>query len=271
MEANSHFDSSNIERFLFPEEQQIIVGNFREYFLTKRYNFVATINNYRDLSDLYFQVDKNWLDAISALGDIQNGYWIVPAQLTIFCFRELRLAAELLFCCCTTPGYGHLRTAIESFVQAQKILRQPELGKVWQSRDQDRKEYNKHFKADFRTNMFPEHSGFEHLHKIWAMLCDAGPHPNVTSIGISSSTTTSNTDVLWRLEFFEVDEGEISKNVLLMIQSALDMFKTTYSSFHERLSQEPEMLRTLTAHLVGYSRLRAKYFKNDPWTNTRVT
>lgn len=51
----------------------------------------------------------------------QNGYWIVPAQLTIFCFHELRLEAELHFCCCTTPGYSHLRTAIEPFVQAQKI------------------------------------------------------------------------------------------------------------------------------------------------------
>jgi hypothetical protein len=48
MEASSHFDASNIERYLFPEEQQIIAGKFRGYFLTKRYNFVATINNHRD-------------------------------------------------------------------------------------------------------------------------------------------------------------------------------------------------------------------------------
>lgn len=263
MATDFPFDGTNLERFLFPEEERIIVGNFRGYFLTKRYNFVATINNCRDLSDLYFRVDQNWLDAIRALEKLQNKDWIVPVQLTIFCFREMRLAAELLFCCCTTPGYSHLRTAIESFIQAQKILRQPELGTVWLSRDEERTEYNKHFKGNFKANMFPEYSGFAHLHGIWEMLCDAGPHPNVTSVGISSSTTTSETDVLWKLEFFEVDQGEITKNILLMIQCGLDMFKSTYSSFHGRLSKEPEMLKRLTAQLVEYSQLRAKYFKKQ--------
>ena len=142
---------------------------------------------------------------------------------------------------------------------------------VWLSRDQDRPEYDKHFKAKFRANMFPEHSGFEHLHKIWEMLCDAGPHPNVTSIGISSSMTTLDTDVTWRLESFEVNQSEIAKNILLMVQCALDMFKSTYSSFHERLAHQPEMLKTLTAHLAEFSRLKAKYFKNDPRMNAQIS
>ena len=180
-------------------------------------------------------------------------------QLMIFSYREMRLAAELLFCCCTTPGYSHLRSSIESFVQAQKILRQPELGMVWLSRDENRTEYNKFFKSNFKANMFPEQSGFAHLHHIWEMLCDAGPHPNVTSIGVSSSTTTIDADVLWRLEFFEIDHGEITKNILLMIQCGLDMYKSTYSSFHERLSMEPEILKKLTNQLVEFSQLRTKY------------
>lgn len=261
--TDSQFDGTNLDRFLFKEEDGIVVGNFRRYFLTKRYNFVATINNYRDLSDLYFRVDQNWIDAIAAIGHNQNENWIVPAQLTIFCFRELRLGAELLFSCCTTLGYSHLRTAIESFVQAQKILRQPELGIVWLSRDSNIAEYNRHFKEKFKASLFPDNSGLAHLHGIWQMLCDAGPHPNVTSLGISSTTTTSDTDVLWRLEFFEVDQGEITKNILLLIMCALDMFKSTYSSFHDRLSNEPEMLKRLTAHLVEFSQLRTKYFRNQ--------
>jgi len=261
-------DATNLERFLFPEEKQSVIGDFRGYFLTKRLNFITTLNNYPDISSLYFQVDQNWLDAIRALVKLQNKDWIVPIQLMIFCFREMRLAAELLFCCCTTPGYSHLRSAIESFVQAQKILRQPELGMVWLFRDKERAEYNKHFKEKLKSNLFPENSGYAHLHGIWEMLCDAGPHPNVTSPGISSSTSTTETDVLWGLEFFEVNRGEISKNILWMIQCWLDMFKSTYNSFYERLSKEPDILKKYTAQLAEFSQLRAKYLSPE-WPGQR--
>ena len=119
--------STSAERFLFPEEG-ILRGDFKHYFLTKRFNFIATLNNHRDLSDLFLHIDQDWLEAITDLSQIHNPEWIVPGQLTIFCFRELRLAAEMLLSGCTTPGFSHLRSALELFVQAQKICGNQHLG-----------------------------------------------------------------------------------------------------------------------------------------------
>lgn len=249
----------DLTKYLFLEERQIVTGNFQGYFLTKRYNFIATINSWPDISHLYFEADENWFRAITCLEHIYYEEWIVPIQLTIFCFRELRLAAELLLSCCTTPGYSHLRTAIEAFAQAQKIVREPALSRVWLNRDEDLPEYNKHFKAKIKDNLFPDSSGLARLHGIWKMLCDAGPHANVTSVGVSSSTRSSDKDVHWKLEFFEAKPEEITKNLLLMVMCQLEMFKHTYNVFHERLSSDPDMLTDLHSQLADFRKVKAKH------------
>jgi len=250
--------ATNLERFSFPEED-VLRGDYKAYFLTKRFNFIATLNNHKDLSDLFLHIDQEWLESITDLSRIQNPDWIVPVQLSIFCFRELRLAAEMLLSGCTTPGFAHLRSALESFVQAQKILREPNLGPIWLSRNEDQKEYNKYFKADFKANLFPENSGYSNLHGLWQMLCDAGPHPSVTSIGVSSSITESQHDVQWALNFFEVNPEELTKNFLLMLMLSTEMYKFTCSSFHERLSTNPDRLKRLHSHLVRLQELKMRY------------
>ncbi|MGH9616216.1 MAG: hypothetical protein ACRD28_05680 [Acidobacteriaceae bacterium] len=257
-------DNPDLDRFLFAEEKRFITGGFREYFLRKRYNFIATINNFPDISGLYSRVDQNWLEALSVFDSIQDGSWFVPAQLTNFCFREIRLAAELLFSLCTTPGFSHLRTAIESFVQAQKIIREPHLAKVWVSRDEDVVEYNKYFKAKRKENLFPQELGYAYLNGVWEMLCEAGPHPNVTSIGVSSSISTTETHATWNLNYFQVDRNEAAANLLLMTSCVLEMFKFTYSAFHTSMSSRSNLLSKLTSDLEENSRLKEKYGKGGP-------
>jgi hypothetical protein len=157
---------------------------------------------------------------------------------------------------CTTPGFNHLRSALESFVQAQKILREPALGVVWLSRDDDRKAYNQHFRA---ANLFPETSGLQNLHGIWKMLCDAGPHPSVTSVGVSSTITKTQQEMRWSLDFFEVRPEELTKNLLFMLSISLELYKFTYSSFHERLSENTERLKRLHSHLIRFQELKRLY------------
>jgi hypothetical protein len=256
----------DLNDYLFDEEKRFVVGDFREYLVRKRFNFIATLNSFPDISDLYFAADENWIEAIRGLQTVTKGEWIAPTQLTIFCFRELRIAAELLFSCCTTPGYTHLRTAMEAFTHAQKILREPATGKVWFSRDEDPAEYNKHFKGNVKINLFPEGAGFAHLHEIWKMLCDAGPHSTVTSLGISSSTADSGTQRFWMLDFFETDRKELSGNLLLLIMCSLDMFKHTYNMFHDRLTLHPQLLPRLKAHLTSFYQLQAKYVPRQSQT-----
>lgn len=83
---------------------------------------------------------------------------------------------------------------------------------------------NKHFEANFKGNLFPDTSGFVHLHAIWQMLCDAGPHPSITSLEVASCITESKQEVSWALNFFEVGPDELTKNFLLMIMCSLEMF-----------------------------------------------
>jgi hypothetical protein len=71
-------------------------------------------------------------------------------------------------------------------------------------------------------------------------------------------------NVHWELEFFEVDPGEITKNLLLMIKCELDMFKHSYSAFHERLSLRPHLLTNLQSQLVDFAKLGQKYAPKEP-------
>lgn len=59
-----------------------------------------------------------------------------------------------------------------------------------------------------RWQRFRRHQAFAHLHGVWQMLCDTGPHPNVNSLGILSSITESDLDMNWAVEFFEVSDAE---------------------------------------------------------------
>lgn len=254
----------DLTKYLFEEEANFVTGDFREYFLTKRFNLIATVNAFSDISELYFRTDQNWVEAMRGLAFVTDGNRVVPTQLTIFCFREIRMAAELLLSCCTTLGFSHLRSAIESFVHAQRILREPTLSRVWCMREEEPEEYNEHFKANFKANMFPESSGFAPLHSVWKMLCDAGPHPNSTSVGLSSSISDLGTNVQWQLEFFTVDLREISNNLLMMIKCELEMFKCTYAAFHEQLSLQPHLLQGMYSHLAECAKLMRKYASNDP-------
>jgi hypothetical protein len=86
----------NLNSYLFGEERRFVTGDFREYLIRKRFNFIATLNSFPDISDLYFATDENWIEALRNLETITNREWIAPTQLTIVCFRELRVAAELL-------------------------------------------------------------------------------------------------------------------------------------------------------------------------------
>ncbi len=262
MNASPSQDSIDTTKLLFPMEARFVTGNYRSYLQAKRYNFIATLNNCPKISELYFQADENWIQALQVLEHVSTGEWIVPTQLTIFCFRELRLAAELLFSCCTNQGYCHLRTAMEAFTQAQKIIREPSLGNIWLNREENRAEYDKYFKGRVKDNLFPASSGLAQLHVVWEMLCNAGAHSNVTSLGISSSIKASDGDVLWKLEFFEVDQGEVTKNLLLMIMCQLEMFKHTFNVFHERLSLHPHMLQNLQLHLARFAELNKHYMVN---------
>lgn len=258
MNASLSQGSNDTTKLLFPGEARFVTGDYRNYLQIKRHNFIATLNKYPEICELYFQADENWIQALHSLEHARKEEWIVPKQLTIFCFRELRLAAELLFSCCTNQGYNHLRTALEAFTQAQKIIREPALDKVWLGRDENRAEYDKYFKHKVKDNLFPASSGFDQLHGVWKMLCDAGAHSNVTSLGISSSIRASDGDVLWNLDFFEVDQGEVTKNLLLMVMCQLEMFKHTYNVFHERLSLQPHILENLRSHLAQFAKLKTQ-------------
>jgi len=64
--------------YLFDDEKQFVKGDFREYFLRKRFNFRATTNNSPEISSLFFDVDQLWLEMLPSLETISNVTWPFP-------------------------------------------------------------------------------------------------------------------------------------------------------------------------------------------------
>jgi hypothetical protein len=63
----------------------------------------------------------------------------------------------------------------------------------------------------------------------------------------------------WSLDFFEVRPEELTKNLLFMLSISLELYKFTYSSFHERLSENTERLKRLHSHLIRFQELKRLY------------
>jgi hypothetical protein len=78
------------------------------------------------------------------------------------------------------------------------------------------------------------------------------------------SVTESNTHQIWNLDFFDIEKENIVKNLLWMIRIAIDILKSTYSGFHERLSLLPNMPNSLTHLMARYDRLRRTRAPGSP-------
>ena len=134
---------------LVPFELKNITGDYRKYYITKRNNFFASIQDFPDLWDFFCNIDEIWRREFEDL-EVDGGGTRMLLVLYMNGHAKLRVSIELAFSQCMQEARSVLRDAVECVAHAHHMLRDPANLRAWQEKDQPGG--LKAFKAAFETS-----------------------------------------------------------------------------------------------------------------------
>jgi hypothetical protein len=143
-----------------------IPDDYREYYGTKRQNFFASIQGFREMWDLYLRLDAIWLRGIKDLYVATDPNTMFPLLLYINAHAKIRVAMELAFAGCLAEARSILRDAVEFVAHAHAMVGDPELQKVWLSKNDDKaalEAFKDAFERHKKDGLF---KGLDELHKV---------------------------------------------------------------------------------------------------------
>jgi hypothetical protein len=159
------------------------------------------------------------------LGRVRDLEKMFPGILFMNAHAKLRIAFEMGFSCCLAEAWDALRGAIESVAHAHKIIREPQLLKVWVEKD-DGKQQSEAFKRAFvrekKAELFPPVAGLDKLHEYYSRFSEWGTHTTIDSLAQRFKTVHNQTDVEWRLVYTGADPKLLATSLFYMIQALRD-------------------------------------------------
>ena len=183
-------DARMTDDLLLPFENKHIRGEYRRYFLAKRNNYFATIQEFPALWDCYLLLDEIWIREFSDAEQLSDTRQFLPIQLFLRSHAQFRVSFELGFATCIGEAWNTARSAIDSAVRAHKMFREPKLGIVWLDKENgkaEQKAFHKAFEENKKESLFPIVHGLGDLHEYYVMFSEAGTHPTLTAVSMSSS------------------------------------------------------------------------------------
>ena len=149
--------------FLLPLEEAKLRGEYRKYFVTKRENYLTSIELLPELWDCFLRLDEIQAREFADLERLRDVKHLLPLQLFMTSHAQFRVAFELGVSTCIAEGWNIVRSAIEATAHAHKIFREPNLTKTWASKDDGKKEfqaYRRAFEHKKKEHLFPAQHGY---------------------------------------------------------------------------------------------------------------
>src|SRR5437870_2836028 len=177
----------NEREMLLPVESLALHGEYRNYYLTKRNNYFASIQGLPELWDCFLRLDEIFTREFSDLERLRDTADFLPLQLFMSSHAKIRIACELAFASCVGEAWSIIRDAIDTAVVGHKIHREPHLGIVWRSKEDDAhamKKWRAAFDSYKETTLFPAEHGLAELHEYYRAFSEGGTHASVTSMGL---------------------------------------------------------------------------------------
>jgi hypothetical protein len=226
-----------VEKILLPFERATFKGPWRVYFKIKRECWLATIQRFRRLWELFVLLDDIFMREIDDCQKNPDPNQIVPLLLFIKSHQSIRVAAEVAASTHFSQAYDLARAAIESTVIAHKIHREPALADVWLKRDDGRAElkaYEKAFKHRKKENLFPSRFSFlAALHDLYARFSDWGTHTTICSIAQHYRSSVDTEHYNFNIVYTVADPQQIASSLYDLISS----FALIEEAFHEAFSR----------------------------------
>lgn len=125
------------EEELLADFERELPTKYKDYYIAKRHNFHAGIKGFSELWDMYMALDAIFLRDFDDLSTARDPNRTFPVALYINSHAKMRIAIELAFQGCLSEARSVLRDAIECVAHPHYMLTDPELQKVWLSKDDD--------------------------------------------------------------------------------------------------------------------------------------
>jgi hypothetical protein len=207
---------------------------YKDYYLTKRNNLFASIQNLPTLWSCFMLLDKIFCREFEDMTRGTNIYKTFGLLLFMNAHAKMRVAMELGLSSCLMEAHSIVRDAIESCAHAYRV-QDPELLKIWLAKDagsSEKKAYQKEFWRNKRYGLFKD---LDQLHGLWQQYSEIGSHTNVTSISERFRQSQTSTDVQWMLNYTGA-EPEVLVSSLAMMLLVFDLMENVlYKVYEDRL------------------------------------
>jgi hypothetical protein len=230
--------------FLLASEQEILHGDYKEYFKTKRYNFLASVQQFPALWECYQLLDQIWLREFNDLERLREPVQILPMVLFMYAHAQFRVARELGFSCCFGEAWNTIRSGIEAVAHAYKLVREPRLLRVWIEKDDgksQKKAFREAFEANKEENLFPSEYGLEELHRFYSDFSELGTHSTIGALSLRVETDHAPANFGLAHNYFEVEPRKVALYLALILRASCHMERAFYNCFDLRLKLDPEL------------------------------
>lgn len=199
-------DSDTDNDLLLPFERSALPEHYRPYYLAKRNNFFAGIQASLELWRYFQLLDKNLLNEFQDMNSARSVTDMFPLLLYFNAHAKIRVSVELAFARCMEEARSILRDSVETAAYAHCMHVDPNLQRIWLSKDEGSKaakEFAQAFEKDKRTKLFRD---LPELHEQWGRLCETGAHSTPQAIVSRFKMTENEKDVHFQLNYTGVED-----------------------------------------------------------------
>jgi hypothetical protein len=182
-------------------ERNRIPSHYAPYYLNKRHNLCATVDQFPYVWNCFMHLDEIVLREFDTMQRLRDPYLMLPMILFMNAHQKTRVAFELGCSACLPEAISIMRDAIESAAHGNRLASDPKLLKPWLEKN-DSKTAESTFKQEFEHNKSKQlFNGLPELHKMWGQFSEFGAHTNINSIVTRSVLNQTSTDVQFVLNY----------------------------------------------------------------------
>jgi len=242
-------------------EQVHISSHYKSYYMTKRHNFFATIQQFSYLWNSYMLMDRILCREFEIMMELRAPQLMLPMVLFMNAHAKMRVAFELGSAGCLSEAHSILRDAIESVAHANRIASDPSLLKPWIEKNDGMtalESFKKEFEHDKTKRLF---DGLPELHQLWKQFSEFGSHTNLNSIVSRFVIEQTPTHLQYRLNYCGAEPGMAVMVLFEMILSFDQMESCIFKVCQDRLKLDLELPGMRSQFALEKEKVRAHITK----------
>jgi hypothetical protein len=245
-------NTSDQDQILVKFEEENLADPYKEYYAAKRNNFFATIFQLPALWEGFMLLDKIVFRELEDMKTTNQSGRMLPMILFMNGHAKMRIALELGCSMSLPEAHSILRDAIESIAHGHRTLGDPELQRVWVSKEDDKKSFELEFLHSKAERLF---EGLPELHQYWKRLSESGSHTSMNSLISRFGIEEDSVNLTWKLDYTGVNQRiflpaliellhvfHLMENVVFKDCEGRLKFDTDLVSWREKLQRDIQKL-----------------------------